>query len=246
MTCPSDTPYTPELEASEMAALIRANRQPPAPRFMGDPEPPDAQERAEQEIAYQESEAEGARAKPPWAEADVLSILDAEDDALAPIAGDYQEAAARVLADRYLRVLAGVERRMAVQIEEHRAYLAHLDLVHVARTAPLLRTATWLKLQLEHLFRFIPTGKAKSVKLLAGRLGTRHQNAHLFVQDAEAALAWADAALPSAVHSQTVQMVEQAELEHYALSTGEVPPGCELKPASDDFYAKPAIPGKEG
>ena len=208
---------------------------PTTPLFMG---APDAQELAEQEVARQEAEAFEA-GRPPL---DIFAILDGDED-LAPAPEQMQEAAARLQADRYLRALAGAERHLAAMQEELRAYHAMLDDRHVERSAPVVKGIAWLTAQLQSVFRFIPThGKAKSVKLLAGTLGTRHHNAHLKVLDSAAVLAWAKTQTEGAgaglVRTVTVEKPDHDALETYALATGEVPPGCELVPEGDTFYAK--------
>lgn len=171
----------------------------------------------------------------------LFALLDAEDEGLRPAPVD-TETAARLAADRWLRVLAGLERQHAAAKAEYAAYTAHLALMHEQRIAPLLRAADYARAQLADLFRFIPTGKAKSVKLLNGTLGTRHHEAHLFVREAAAALGWAKMRAVGAHfwRTKTVESPDREALETYARDTGEIPPGCELAPERDDFYATPA------
>lgn len=175
----------------------------------------------------------------PQNDADVFAVLDAEDEGLRPTPVD-NEGLARVRADRYLRALMGIERHIAAAKAEYATYTAHLALIHEQRMAPLQRATVWIRAQLADLFRFIPTGKAKSVRLLAGTIGTRHHAARLSVTDPAAVLTWAAVTGREGAFSRVVTetVPDRKALEAYALATGEVPDGCELVPAADDFYTR--------
>lgn len=78
--------------------------------------------------------------------------------------------------------------------------------------------------------------KTRSVKLLNGTIGFRHNPDKLEVEDELAALEWAKAQLPEAVCVK--ESLDKSIAKEHIKSTGEVPDGCTLIPGSDAFYVK--------
>ena len=103
--------------------------------------------------------------------------------------------------------------------------------------------------------------KKKSVKLLTGTIGTRHTDKRLAITDQQKLIVWmcgqsavkpAEAVskldIPLAVQGlnkmdllASVKEVKVTPFRDYFEETGEIPPGCEIVPATDKFYAKPVV-----
>lgn len=93
-------------------------------------------------------------------------------------------------------------------------------------------------------------GKAKSVKLITGIIGTRAGQDAVTIRDEAAAMAWAEKNLPSAIKKPEppAPYLLKSELKQYFKkpqeivneSTGEailnLPDGVEIEPAKDKFY----------
>lgn len=81
------------------------------------------------------------------------------------------------------------------------------------------------------------TGKAKSRKLHHGQIGWRKTGGNVSVKDEAATLAWAKEHAPQVVRLSEAVVV--AGVKRHFAQTGEVPPGCDVEPERDEFYAKP-------
>ena len=93
----------------------------------------------------------------------------------------------------------------------------------------------------QHRPELLGSGKKKSRALLHGSLGWRSRAEKLEVVDGEVVLAWAQM---QPVETGVLRIKE--ELDRKALAalfkkTGELPPGTELEPASEDFYIKTEV-----
>ena len=89
----------------------------------------------------------------------------------------------------------------------------------------------WTREQLEQT-----KGRRKSVLLLAGTVGFRQISAKLVVDNATAVLKWAKRACDSAVV--VVEKVSKTALNEHLASTGEIPTGAHLEPATKKFLVK--------
>jgi phage host-nuclease inhibitor protein Gam len=79
-------------------------------------------------------------------------------------------------------------------------------------------------------------GRRKSVLLLAGTVGFRQISAKLVVDNATAVLKWAKRACGNAVV--VVEKVSKTALNEHLASTGEIPTGAHLEPATKKFFVK--------
>lgn len=91
-----------------------------------------------------------------------------------------------------------------------------------------------------HREQLLGKGKKKSRGLPSGDIGWRTVPEKVAVLDEAAAIAWARA---QPVESELLRIREEvskpALAAHYR-ETGEVPPGCDVTPAREEFQAKPA------
>ena len=170
-----------------------------------------------------------------WAEENDLGQRDLEDPEV------QRETLARELANRYLRALGGLGRAEAADEQEHRATVARLAMRHEARLEVWARRRVWLQRQLQTLARFIPRrGKAKSVTLLEGRIGERHRDKRLVVDDPKAALAWAQQHCRTAVEDRPHLVFEPLAYRLIDAPAAELADaGCHVEAATDSFYATP-------
>jgi phage host-nuclease inhibitor protein Gam len=79
-------------------------------------------------------------------------------------------------------------------------------------------------------------GQKKTLRLPDGTLGYRRKGLLLNIEDKEATLEWCRGNLPEAVRVR--EDVLKTPLNEWVKETGEVPPGCEIKPGGDEFYVR--------
>lgn len=85
--------------------------------------------------------------------------------------------------------------------------------------------------------RLIAGKKTKSFATVYGTAGFRRLPERLAVVDEDAILA------PFIrTETKTVQSIDRAALTEHYKATGEIPAGCDVKPAEEVFYAKPTPP----
>ncbi|HMP08366.1 MAG TPA: host-nuclease inhibitor Gam family protein, partial [Lacipirellulaceae bacterium] len=82
------------------------------------------------------------------------------------------------------------------------------------------------------------TGKSRSIKTMWGVAGFRRKPAILAVVDADAVLAACDRGELPPDCIRIKREVAKAALDAVYERLGEIPPGCEVRPASDKFYVK--------
>jgi hypothetical protein len=93
--------------------------------------------------------------------------------------------------------------------------------------------------ELEAWLRGVLDTKKKSIDLPAGRVGVRTSPARLVVTDEEKALAWARAHQPSAVVAVPAsEHISRSDLILRFKTTGEIPDGSDLQPASASLYIR--------
>ena len=134
---------------------------------------------------------------------------------------------------------------------------------YVAQATQILeqakRKAAWFKTQaafvedmykskLEEWAKDNIHGKARSVKLITGQGGTepakmgfRSSQQRLKIVDSDKAIAWArqqDGIDDKLLNVTITTMPIAAAFTEYHATTGEIPDGCEIIPASDSFYIK--------
>lgn len=170
------------------------------------------------------------------------AVVQAADLDLPELADSYEEAEARLVADRYLRALGGVEGELGANRAELQQVLAFYRDRHEEREAVLQRRRDWLVHQLQALFAFLPLrGKAKSLTLLAGRLGTRTAPARYAIADEQELLAWAREHAPSLISTPPVkERVLVKDLTGWMDPLDPAPPGVERIDAHEEFFADPA------
>jgi len=84
----------------------------------------------------------------------------------------------------------------------------------------------------------LPPGK-KSLKLLTGTLAFRTSPERLEVVDEATAIKWAFDNCQAAY--KMVEALDKKALTAHFKASGELPPGCELKPATENFSVKGAL-----
>lgn len=89
------------------------------------------------------------------------------------------------------------------------------------------------------------TGRKKSRAFPHGTLGTRIQPARLEVQDAAKLIDWAASQKDPWRFVRVDVAPAMAEVQAHFKATGEVPPGCEVKPEDEKFAAKPTTEERE-
>ena len=80
----------------------------------------------------------------------------------------------------------------------------------------------------------LPSGK-KSVKLLTGTLAFRKVSESLEVVDEAALMSWAQGDCPEAYKVKMVETIDKKVVKEHWKKTGEIPPGCDIKPESESF-----------
>lgn len=84
------------------------------------------------------------------------------------------------------------------------------------------------------------TGKKKSRSLPSGDIGWRSVAEKLAVVDEPAAIEWARTQPVESELLRIKEEVNKAALAAHYRETGEVPPGCDVSPAREEFHVKPA------
>lgn len=81
-------------------------------------------------------------------------------------------------------------------------------------------------------------GKSRTLHLLHGSCSFRRIPGGPRVVDRDATLAWASEALKSAVRFEVVEHLDVDAVKEHVAQTGELPPGVELREASDSFSVR--------
>lgn len=92
----------------------------------------------------------------------------------------------------------------------------------------------------QHRVELLKGGKKKSRSLLHGTLGWRKVGGQLRVVDPDALMQWA---VQQPVENGFVRIKEEPaidEIKRHFKTCGEVPPGMDVTPESEDFFVKPA------
>lgn len=84
------------------------------------------------------------------------------------------------------------------------------------------------------------TGKKKSRSLPSGDIGWRSVAEKLAVVDEAAAIEWARTQPVESELLRIKEEVNKAALAAHYRESGEVPPGCDVSPAREEFHVKPA------
>lgn len=92
------------------------------------------------------------------------------------------------------------------------------------------------------LYENRPDKKKKSVKLLTGTIGYHSGKESIHISDKTKALAWAKTNCPDAIKVE--ESLLKTPLMEYFKTNGAEPDGCQYKPATEHFSAKP-IDGKD-
>jgi hypothetical protein len=154
------------------------------------------------------------------------------DDGLASLAPEQFEVRDRASAEWLVRKLveadAYVERVKHQASREIRRTQRERDFL-MMRYGPQLQR--WTCEQLEQT-----KGRRKSFLLLAGTVGFRQISAKLVVDNSTAVLKWAKGACRNAVV--VVEKVSKTALKEHLASTGEIPTGAHLEPATKKFFVK--------
>jgi hypothetical protein len=78
----------------------------------------------------------------------------------------------------------------------------------------------------------------KSMTLLSGTVSVRTVPETFFIADEDKFLEWALEHLPEALKEKTMTSIDKKKVEEYFKKTGEVPAGCDTKPAEERVYVK--------
>jgi phage host-nuclease inhibitor protein Gam len=156
----------------------------------------------------------------------------------------YEEAEARAFANRLLAQLRDVRGELQANDAEYTRVWNELTTRHELRQRALYQREKRILQLLEQLAAFIPTRGKKSVALLGGTIGWRTKPARWHVTDEDALLDWARQHAPDIVAVRTTYSVPHDALVRYLGKPDEeppsgqqIPPGVELVPKSEQFYA---------
>jgi len=115
---------------------------------------------------------------------------------------------------------AAAEKRRAEQEEERLMFLFGAQL------------RAWVVAELRRL-----NNRKKSIALPAGRIGFRHEDSRIAIDDEDVVLAWCRQHLPEAV--KVSEKLMKSVLADHVAATGEIPEaGIHIEPAHDQFFIK--------
>lgn len=97
----------------------------------------------------------------------------------------------------------------------------------------------------ENRATLLGSGKGKFRDLPSGRIGWRKQPERIKSADPKAVLEWARIQPPELEVVRYKEEVAMDAIKRNYEATGELPPGCELVPSVETFYAQPEKPTKE-
>jgi phage host-nuclease inhibitor protein Gam len=147
------------------------------------------------------------------------------------------------LGDRLLRDLQDTRAEKdandaACKVEVERLKKRFVDL-----NSPLERKEARLLHMLEQCARALPLRGKKSRDLAFGRIGWRTHKPRLDVQDDAALMEWVKQQsldlTASLLRKKITESIDKKALDAHCLKTGDLPNGCTLVPAVDQFYAAP-------
>jgi hypothetical protein len=136
--------------------------------------------------------------------------------------------------DRYLEHLARVQKAFREQQEIAAARKADIDAWLAEAQAAADRSVGWLIGSIRSLESALNYGGKRSVRLPKGTVGYRAGAEGIDITDAPAALAFAVVAGIARMEPK----VGKTELYAHFKTTGEIPDGCEVRPAADKFYVE--------
>lgn len=146
-------------------------------------------------------------------------------------------------AEARLGALAAIER----EIKHHQAvYDRRVEMLTswlADVTRPLQRRAEYLREILEHEAMVRYREGRKTVTLPSGKIGGRARGETVRIEDHDAALEFARQTDGLREQIKVTERIGVTPLKDYLRHTGEIPPGCELVPASVRYYVMPAEEG---
>lgn len=145
--------------------------------------------------------------------------------------------------DARLSALAAIEREIAHHQEVRDRRVAMLDSWLADVTGPLRRRAEYLRAILEHEAMVRYQEGRKTISLPSGKIGGRASGETLKIEDHEAALEFARQTDGLREQIKVTERIGVTPLKDYLHRTGEIPPGCEIVPASVRYYVTPAEEG---
>lgn len=140
-------------------------------------------------------------------------------------------------ASRVLRLIAQLRHDQAMECGAYVAEVQRLGELQCAADVRYRDGIARFEAMLARWFDANRPASKKSWALPGGTVGTRLQPARVEVQDVPAAVLWASQYLPDAVVRPDPR-VAVAALTAHMRTTGEVPAGCEVVPATETFYTK--------
>jgi phage host-nuclease inhibitor protein Gam len=123
------------------------------------------------------------------------------------------------------------------------AHLARLELRRQTLNARLQRGVDFFESVAKsyafvHRDRLLKGGKKKSRSLPHGTVGWRKAGGGLEVKDSKALLEWAKGQPPELGLVRTKEEPAMSEVQKLHKETGEVPPGTDVKPETEELYVK--------
>lgn len=135
--------------------------------------------------------------------------------------------------------LLGALRQQSVELERYaeaeRAEIARVQSRYDAVKSRVMKHITAIEQQLAIVAEGLEYGKKKSRILGNGSVGFRAVPERLSITDSVVLVGWAGQHAPELVRKEVKLSVPQAAAKEYFTSTGEIPEGCELVPASQKF-----------
>lgn len=145
--------------------------------------------------------------------------------------------------DARLAALRAIEKDIAHHQEVRDRRVAMLDNWLGDVTGPLRRRAEYLRAILEHEAAVRYAEGRKTITLPSGKIGGRASAETIKIEDHDAALEFARQTDGLREQIKITERIGVTPLKDYLHHTGEIPPGCEVVPASVRYYVTPAEEG---
>ncbi len=152
--------------------------------------------------------------------------------------------------DAYASQLLRVQGEAEGEVARYRAACAaevgriHERYLHLAE--PHERRARQAEAMVCEAAKHADFGRKKSRAVGNGTYGRRTVPPWLGVDDPAALLAWAKREAPSLVRLVEKEDVPHKPLSQWFMTVGELPDGCSYEPEHETYFAKPALPEREG
>lgn len=171
--------------------------------------------------------------------------LEQEGYDLPEMGHNMEDAEARMIANRLLKVLGSLNAESDANKDEFKVTRDFFLNRHVARENTIEKQVDWVTFKIKYMFdtfMTVPHGK-KSLNLLSGRVGVKKQPDELVIEDDQVVIDWANGQPGHKWVLRIKEEVSRTALRKW-LSSSEsksiVVPGVSMKERDPKFYATPA------